>query len=527
MDNYCNQMLKVVVAQVCQKVGWQAIKEFPLELLSDVLDRFLSEFTRELSKYVEFSGRIEPNLEDVALVVDQMNINLHELYEFIKNVDPVTSLIETPKLPVEKLNSLNILRSGDSELIQRPSHFQEHFPSINIITNGVDKIKSESDDTDNMPDNRTQNMNSSFKLPVLFPKEESVSQRNEDDECKGVSFGNSSVQLDKFGVIRVSGALGKTANSKPPVFNVSSTKPAKIENPPAAEAMKVVLPVTEKCLTIEKPKTPPILKKSPPISSNDLPVIATNPVETIKKEKKEKKKKKMLQIQEKQQKKQLKQMQKAIAFEKTSSVFEKSYTGFQKNLPDSSNIVPSPATFQETNKVADIVSKSTETSQHSTKTSPELTHIEAKSVSIEQDTTQKISSEPDKTKLNIFKKISVKKDVHPPITILDVDSSPIDNFNLPFGTTITPAPPTESTVKEISPSKQRDVKENLKIKDSKTKEQSIGKIKEFGKTKDIQIFSTDSSTKDDLMSSFAARAMMSIIGGSKSHEEQPFKVSFF
>lgn len=517
MDSYLLQMLKVVIAQVCQKVGWQAIKEFPLELLSDVLDRFLKEFTKELSKYVEFCGRIQPNLEDVAMVADQMSINLHELYEFIKNVDPVPCL-ETPKLPIAKQNSLNILRSGESELIHRPSHFQDHFPSIKIITNGIDKVKNDSEDAENITEGRIRITNSSFKLPALFPKEESVCQRNDlDEECKGVPFGNSSLQMDKFGFIRVSGALGKTASSKPPVFSVTATKPFKIENLSTVDALQSNPPLIEKDDTIDKPKTPPPKKTA----STELP--SDTPAPEVLALKKERKKKKLLQMQEKQQRKELKHLQKAIASEKITSL-DKPSKASEKTISHSTNILP-PAVlveaFEEANQIAEDDTKTLDFSQP--KKAFESTSVETPIMPFKHDTIQKISSEPDKNKLNIFKKISVKKDFHLP-NVLDVDGSHIDNFNLPFGTTITPAPPTESSTDGILPCKPKE----LKIKEPslvKNKESFVEKVKQQGKTKDITIISTDiSSKKDDLMSSFAARAMMSIIGSAKSHEEQTVKV---
>ncbi|KAL5274709.1 TAF3 family protein [Megaselia abdita] len=523
MDNYFKQMLKVVVAQICQKVGWQSIKEFPLELLSDVLDRFLQEFTKGLSKYVELCGRIEPNLEDVALVVDQMKINLHELFEFIKNVDPVSFVIETPKLPFEKPNSLNMLRSGDSELIQRPSQFQEQFPSINIVSDGVDKVKTESQDIENIEENKNQNVNSSFKMPTFLPKDESLTQRNEEDECKGVSYGNSSVQMDKFGVIKVSGTkMGKIACSKPPFFNVPQLKPVKIETTSMMDSIKTTPTpaVIEKKMAIEKPKA--LL----PAKITDLPIECPqvtpnqNDISVIKKEKKERKKKKLLQIQEKQQKKQLKNMHKALAFQK-GALIDKPIKSFDKshqpvlNLPSTSVIIEEPHTRDLAPKI--------DFSELSSKIVPDNPMIENKLIAIDPvktDTPQKIPSEHDKNKLNIFKKISVKKDVHHAISVVD-DKSPIDNFNLPFGTTITPAPPME-----MAPILTQ--KDSVRHKEStlnKTKESSLGKTKDHGKSKDIQALSnTDSSKKDDLMSSFAARAMMSIIGSTKCHEEPNVKI---
>lgn len=583
MEAYCKQMLRVVVAQICQKVGWQAIKEFPLELLSDVLDRFLKEFTRELSRYVEFCGRTEPNLEDVALVVDEMSINLHELFEFVKNVDPVPCVVEPPKLPVPKPNSLNILRPGDAEMIQRPSHFHEHLPSINIVTNGADKVKIESEDTEHtLETSTTPSTSSNFKVPALFPKEESLNQRVEDNDSKGVSFGNSSVQLDKNGQIRISGNSGKTASAKPPVFNTLPPKPVKLEPTPPVLDVKPTPSLVEKNLPTEKPQTPPLPKKMPPLaplegplppipsaSSTSTSVPKPLDVLALKKDKKEKKRKKLLQMQEKQQRKQMKlmkkmAMEKNVLFDKPHSLFEKQNTLLEKShsffdkpspiIPPSSLPLPVP------DKVEDKVPKTPEIPKipeiPQPKPLPELPSYETKSISItpvKPEIQQKITSEPDKNKLNIFKKIPVKKDVPPTptpipsIPIVDVDASPMENFNLPYGTTITPAPPLDPVpiekTKDISPSKPKEIpghfgnikdQHNPKIKEPffmKNKDSPGGKTKESGKSKDVGGKSkefhlpNDSMKKDDVMS--IAKAMMSAIGGSKASnldEPPPIKV---
>lgn len=489
-------------------------------------------------------------MEDIALVVDQMSINLHELFEYIKNVDPVPCVIDTPKVPIDKPNSLNILRSGDSEMIQRPSHFHEHFPSINIVSNGEDNIKNEPEDPENTPEARAQNTNSSFKLPALFPKEELLSHRNNDDDNKGVSFGNSAVQMDKFGNIRVSGTVGKTASSKPPVFNTNPVKPPVIkqEPTPITEPVKSIPPVFEKSTNVEIPKTPPIVKKMPSLTPIEFPPSVHSKqmdILAMKKDKKEKKKKKLLLMQEKQQRKQMKQMQKAMALGKDSLIDNKPHSVSEETPTPATRIAPPSVLIDDVKPkmLQQPPVKPIDLDPTPSKIVADPPPTEFKPISIptvKVETTQKITSEPDKNKLNIFKKIPVKKDMHPPIVmspipVVDVDASPIDNFNLPFGTTITPAPMEPLPVKDISPSKMKDVKDHGKSKESgilKSKEHTFGKVKEktkefpYGKSKDFQMINTENNRKDDVMSSFAARAMMSIIG--KSQEgPPPTKVSSY
>ena len=50
---YSRSLLRVVVAQVCQTLGWNGIQSTPLELLTDILERYLLEIGRTSHRYSE------------------------------------------------------------------------------------------------------------------------------------------------------------------------------------------------------------------------------------------------------------------------------------------------------------------------------------------------------------------------------------------------------------------------------------------------------------------------------------------
>lgn len=75
-------------------------------------------------------GRTEPNLDDVALAFNDLNINIPDLEEYISNVDPVPCIINVPKFPISKESNLNFLKPGSKEVVTRPVHIHEHLPPI-------------------------------------------------------------------------------------------------------------------------------------------------------------------------------------------------------------------------------------------------------------------------------------------------------------------------------------------------------------------------------------------------------------
>jgi hypothetical protein len=50
---YSHQVLKVCVAQLCQNLGWNSTQSTPLELLTDVLERYILEVGKVTHRYAE------------------------------------------------------------------------------------------------------------------------------------------------------------------------------------------------------------------------------------------------------------------------------------------------------------------------------------------------------------------------------------------------------------------------------------------------------------------------------------------
>ncbi|XP_053685698.1 titin [Sabethes cyaneus] len=129
-ERYTHQLLKVVVAQVCQTIGWHSIQSTPLELMMDILDQYMRDITRLTHRYAELYNRTDPNLDDVALAYREMGINLGDLQEYLQFVDPITRPFEVPKYPLPKDSHLNFLKPGSKEVLSRPVHIPEHMPPM-------------------------------------------------------------------------------------------------------------------------------------------------------------------------------------------------------------------------------------------------------------------------------------------------------------------------------------------------------------------------------------------------------------
>lgn len=50
---YSKELTRIVVAQICQTIGYHSAQSASLEVLQDILEKFLKEFTRDLRRQVE------------------------------------------------------------------------------------------------------------------------------------------------------------------------------------------------------------------------------------------------------------------------------------------------------------------------------------------------------------------------------------------------------------------------------------------------------------------------------------------
>uniref|UniRef100_A0A0C9R9B8 Taf3_1 protein n=1 Tax=Fopius arisanus TaxID=64838 RepID=A0A0C9R9B8_9HYME len=130
MSDYTRGILRVVVAQICQTIGWHSINSTPLEFMVDLMQEYFLRVYRLSHQYSEILGRTEVNLDDLGLAFQHMNIDIEQLSEYVKNVDSVPCAISVPKYPITRENHLNFLKPGSREVVTRPVHIHEHLPAM-------------------------------------------------------------------------------------------------------------------------------------------------------------------------------------------------------------------------------------------------------------------------------------------------------------------------------------------------------------------------------------------------------------
>ncbi|XP_025266483.1 transcription initiation factor TFIID subunit 3 isoform X2 [Camponotus floridanus] len=394
---YSRNILKIVVAQICQMIGWHSINSTPLEFMVDLMQEYLLRVSRLTHQYAEVLGRTEPNLDDLGLTFQHMNIDIQELIEYVKNVDSIPYPIQIPQYPVRRENHLNFLKPGSREVVTRSVHIHEHLPAMypdteeeyipeknESLMNGTAELTSSSATSSSNSNNTSPHRMSPqvvFKRPgdpVSF--ESSMAKR-----AKILEEGRPLREISSV-MMTTSGFLSPAREGKLP----EARTPHQVRSDSPQPSSYPMVPPELKCE--KKPKK--IVKKGPENRKLD----------------KENKKKKGAKELFKPDKMDESKIKKLVGMKELAKLKPLKPGGGKVQSTMLQELTTSrPSTPKITSPKSGVVgsSKPSKAAQPKVKSEKTLDPIDdAPIVEKKEDTIDKLPSEPDKQKLNIFKKIS-------------------------------------------------------------------------------------------------------------------------
>ncbi|XP_031572693.1 transcription initiation factor TFIID subunit 3-like [Actinia tenebrosa] len=127
-DELNNGALRLAVAQICQSMGWDALHKSTHDLLTDVLQKYMQEIAKCAYGYSQLYCHTEPNLEDLGLAFNDTGVLVHELEDFVSQVDQVPFSYQLPRFPMPKPNVLH--HPHKEEIVDRPEFYHEHLPPL-------------------------------------------------------------------------------------------------------------------------------------------------------------------------------------------------------------------------------------------------------------------------------------------------------------------------------------------------------------------------------------------------------------
>lgn len=127
-SSFAKDALKICVAQICQNIGWHAVQTCPMDILVDVLQRYIFEIAKSVHQYSCQYNRTEPNLDDLALTFKDFGIVLQEIEEYVNNVEPVPFVHKISQFPVKHSSNLQHPKPESREIHTRPEHIPDYLP---------------------------------------------------------------------------------------------------------------------------------------------------------------------------------------------------------------------------------------------------------------------------------------------------------------------------------------------------------------------------------------------------------------
>lgn len=146
-DRFNHGALQVAVAQICQSMGWDALQKSTHDLLTDVLQKYLEEIAKSAHGYCQLYSRTEPNLDDLNQAFQDIGVCLHELEDFVSQVDQVPFIHQLPRFPKPKACVLHHPRNG--EVAERLEQYYDYLPPlVSKLLQNEDEEKAANEDAD-------------------------------------------------------------------------------------------------------------------------------------------------------------------------------------------------------------------------------------------------------------------------------------------------------------------------------------------------------------------------------------------
>ncbi|XP_076804592.1 uncharacterized protein LOC143448656 isoform X1 [Clavelina lepadiformis] len=130
--------LPVIVAQICQCVGFDSIQSGSLEVLVDVLKRFLEVCAISVHKAGEQCGSNAINIQDVKHGFDFMHVICSELLDYMQQMEIVQFKQSLNKFPISKRSNLQFPSALCSSSLD---HVYSYFPLLVNTAQGKSDAK--------------------------------------------------------------------------------------------------------------------------------------------------------------------------------------------------------------------------------------------------------------------------------------------------------------------------------------------------------------------------------------------------
>eukprot|EP00301_Raphidiophrys_heterophryoidea_P018613 c3611_g1_i1.p1 GENE.c3611_g1_i1~~c3611_g1_i1.p1 ORF type:complete len:202 (+),score=31.24 c3611_g1_i1:41-607(+) len=87
MESFCGEVLRSVVLQGADAVGFHKTHESAVNTLADVLRAYLLEIGQATHVYSEVAGRTEANVHDVLIAFEDIGVEIEDLKDYVAELE--------------------------------------------------------------------------------------------------------------------------------------------------------------------------------------------------------------------------------------------------------------------------------------------------------------------------------------------------------------------------------------------------------------------------------------------------------
>jgi len=101
-ENFARELVKVVIGQITQGMGFHSIQQSACDALSDILTLYIEEIGYSSHLYAEHASRVESNFHDINRAFEDLGVSFQDLHAFATQVEEVPFPKAVPKFPLPK-----------------------------------------------------------------------------------------------------------------------------------------------------------------------------------------------------------------------------------------------------------------------------------------------------------------------------------------------------------------------------------------------------------------------------------------
>ncbi|XP_039272058.2 uncharacterized protein LOC120346397 [Styela clava] len=175
-EKYSRSVLRVVIAQLSQAVGFDSIQSSSLDILTNVLEQYLLVLSKSVHDFSEQCCQTKPNLLDVEFALKRMHVAIPDLVEYMQQMEPVAFPHKVPMFPAPKDSNLQFPSGNNPEDFDRAEHIPLYMPSM-IVAPPKPIVETEEND---LPESQK-----SKKATFVIAGKAQGSSSDEDDYSAG------------------------------------------------------------------------------------------------------------------------------------------------------------------------------------------------------------------------------------------------------------------------------------------------------------------------------------------------------